>query len=280
MANKLLISLLFCSFKFATTPIYAIPESGSHKTSQLNTEACEAPPPDSFRIASISSNFISLAWKPVWAGAIYDISLFKKNSFGGWDLLYTIYNIPGADYTVNGLESGKEYRFSIATKCSTEDPSELTAIVDGIALILELTTAGRVPLYPTQVNCYDIDFAKYEWVGFKVTYWQDHEVISNFFEYKELLEFSSNNTPEITLKIKRVHHNNSIVAENENGIFPVGWQVISSINPFYMSCLTCDNGDEQLIGRVQLVRHFNPSTIDICPSPSSFFFFFFFTYLE
>ena len=83
MAKNLLFTLLFCSLYFAITTPCAGSELTLTKNHILQADECTAPPPDSFRITSIGTNIISLAWNPVWIGAGHTVVVLEKNSAGG-----------------------------------------------------------------------------------------------------------------------------------------------------------------------------------------------------
>ena len=211
MARNLLFTLLFTLFFLAPVSVFGFSGDSSLRFLLIKGEVCEAPAPDSFRITSIGGNFISLAWTPAWQGATHVLTVSEKNASGGWNTLFVFPNVEGSTYTVDSLKGGKEYRFIIATKCSSGDPSELSASVDGIALIVELTLIGRTPKNPTPVSCHGIEVNKHNWVGFRVA----GEGESNLFE----LQVNGVNSIPFGY-IRRVINENKIVAADIFGFFP------------------------------------------------------------
>jgi len=263
MAKKLLFLLLLCKINIFPHSIFANTEPLIIQKTSIASETCTLPPPDSFRITSVSSNYISLAWNPTWVGALYDLSIFEKNNSGGWTASTIVTNISGTSFAAENLIAGKEYRFKIASKCSTSDPSELTSFIDGITLIVELTTAGKTPLNPAQVNCLGIAYKNpaYKWVGFRVSHYGEGGLISNLFEFEETESPGSGNNYYSKIKIKRVITDPIIVAADQIGEWP---DPIVKSNPFYM----LDNSNEGNpidIGTIQVTRNLTfPPTIDLC----------------
>lgn len=264
MARNLLFTLLFNLFFIAPTSVFGFHGDDSLGFLPIKGEVCEAPAPDSFRITSTGGNFISLAWIPAWQGATHVLTVSEKNASGGWNTQFIFPNVEGSTYTVDSLKGGKEYRFRIATKCSSGDPSELSAYVDGIALIVELTLLGRTPKNPTPVSCHGIEYKKHNWVGFMVS----GEGSSNIFEVVP------NEVSESPFAyIKRVYTSNSIVAVNPQGAFPN--EIIPVIedvpSPFRIIRLFADGPEPEDIGKIEIIKNnTNPPTIDFCvESPST-----------
>ncbi|MFN0174455.1 MAG: T9SS type A sorting domain-containing protein [Saprospiraceae bacterium] len=187
----------------------------------------------------------------------------EKDISGEWTILYSYPNVEGSSFTVTGLESGKQFRFRIATKCPLGDPSELTAFFDDHTAIVELTLAGRKPKDPTPINGIGIEYQSYHWVGFEVF----GEDASNIFEVK-VNEGSS----DPIAYIKRVVTANPIVAADNNGAFPNDFfPTIKEVKvPFKMIRLT---PNYEIIGRLQIAVNTdppNPPTLDLYienPSP-------------
>ena len=259
MAKIFLVLLLLCAFSISGTSLLAAPLPGSTANYTLKADECDAPAPDDFRITSIGGDFISLAWQPAWVGATQLLSVSTKNSLGGWMLLYTLPNVPGSSITVDNLNGGKEYRFGISTKCPSGEVSERTSIIDGIALIVDLTLSGRIPFEPQTVSCSGIVYEDHTWVGFEVI--RNQNGISNRFhvDLKGLgsIPFGS---------IRRVTELNPIVAVAASGGFPTSFNSIIEdvFLPFKMSWVNADDQDD--IGHVGIkVTTTNPLTIDLCP---------------
>jgi hypothetical protein len=256
MAKFLLPALFFCFYLFVVTPSFASEEPGKPEKISRLSEVCDAPAPDSFRVTSIGGSFISLAWKPAWEGATHVLYVSQKNTSGGWTAQSVLPNVSGNSITVEGLVGGKEYRFRIATKCGSGEPSELTSFVDGIALIVELTLAGRTPKDPQQISCTGIDHTKHPWLGFRI----DGNAQSNLFEVnihgEQQNPFAS---------IKRVNTENPIVAVSEWFLFPSDFDpVIDNVKvPFLIQNLNSD--PPKNIGWVDIIiAGTNPLKIDMC----------------
>jgi hypothetical protein len=225
MAKFLLSALFFWFHLFVISPAFASEEPGNPEKISRLSEVCDAPAPDSFRITSIGGSFMTLAWKPAWEGATHVLYISQKDSSGGWTAQSVLPNVSGNTITVNGLVGGKEYRFRIATKCSTGEPSELTAFVDGIALILDLTIAGRTPKNPQPINCTGIEYAKYPWLGFRIS----GEGYSRLFEVK-----INGENVEPFGTVGRVRPENHIVASNMDFLYPnINTPVVSNFSQFF-----------------------------------------------
>jgi len=256
MARNLLFTLLFNLFFLAPASVFGFHGDGSLGLLPIKEEVCEAPAPDSFRITSIGGNFISLAWTPAWQGATHVLTVSEKNASGGWNTQYIVPNVEGSTYTVDSLKGGKEYRFRIATKCSSGDPSELSASVDGIALIVELTLLGRTPKNPTPVSCHGIEVNKHNWVGFRVA----GEGESNLFELQvngiDSIPFSY---------IRRVITENKIVAADSQGEFPTIIIPVIDLVPLPIKILRLGNIIPEEIGLVNIeVIQSDPLKINLC----------------
>lgn len=256
MAKKLLISALFFSFHVVSLLASATNEEMQPEGTNYLLDECAAPTPDSFRITSIGGSFISLAWTPAWVGATQTLSVSEKSPSGAWVVQYTIANVPGSSCTVDSLDGGKEYRFRIATKCPSGDISELTAFVDGIALIVDLTLLGRNPKNPTSTPCQGILYQEHEWVGFRI-YGGGQ---TNMFE----IRINEESESPIGF-INRVSTPSAIVAVDEAGFFPTPFlPIIESVPiPFRIRHLK-SNGPVD-VGYVNLiVNTTNPPSLDIC----------------
>jgi Secretion system C-terminal sorting domain/Fibronectin type III domain len=245
--------------------VFAAHGCGNPEKNILVAEICDAPAPDSFRITSIGGTFITLSWKPAWEGANHIIYVSKKTSSGGWAAQFILPNVSGNTITVDSLEGGKDYRFRIATKCPSGDPSELTAFVDDHTAIVELTLIGRNPKNPKPINCIGIPYQSYKWVGFMVS----GEGESNFFEVQ--VNDDSNNP---LAYIRRVVTANPIVAVDQTGNFPNNFQpIIPDVPaPFGMVRLSTNNNSQpEIIGRIDVSLHKTPPRLDICVESSTQF---------
>jgi hypothetical protein len=227
-------ALQFCLFFFSVTSAFAAIEPMHDKIHLGNLDVCEAPAPDSFRITKIGVDFISLAWKPAWPGADHQIEVFIENNAGGWDYLYTAQVASVASKTIDNLLTGKKYRFKIATKCTNGEPSSLSAIIDGITLIIELTLSGRTPVNPTPVNCQGINLLdpNIEWVGYRILWERQGKTFSSLFEIVlDEPDVSAPSGSEGTkIKIKRVELENPVVTANENHKWPIISNPIITVN--------------------------------------------------
>jgi hypothetical protein len=264
MAKFLLFTLLFCINLFVLTPASATNHRDISENSSQPVVVCDAPAPDSLRVTSKGGSFISLAWKPAWEGANHVVYVSEKNDLGGWTALKTFPNVPGNSLTVDNLEGGKQYRFRIATKCPSGEPSELTAFVDDQTTIVELTLIGRNPKDPEDVDCMGILYQSFEWVGFKVI----GEGESNIFEVQV-----NENSSSPAAYIRRVITANPIVAADQSGTFPSNFQQIipNVIAPFRMVRLfTNNNPQKEVIGEINISLHKDPPKLDICVDASQF----------
>ncbi|MBK6996276.1 MAG: fibronectin type III domain-containing protein [Lewinellaceae bacterium] len=246
-------------------PILAFNGSTNLDASALKTDECTAPPPDNFRVTERSTNFISLAWKPTWYGASYRLSVSQKNASGGWDpLLIPISVVSDTFYTVGNLEPGKEYRFSIATRCNNGDPSVVEGIKDDGTLILELVLGGRIPLDPQPVpDCQNIGL-NHNWIGFRVDYQEGGAQISNYFEYKKS---SPSTTNQLVTWIRRGYYDNPPIyaARPHDQLFPTNdVPKVPSISPFKVIREIGDSQPPELAGFVSVTEKSFPPTVGLC----------------
>lgn len=256
MAKNLLFTLLFCSLYFAITTPCAGSELTLTKNHILQADECTAPPPDSFRITSIGTNIISLAWNPVWIGAGHTVVVLEKNSAGGWLPLKVIYNLSGTGYTIDSLKSGTQYRVAISTNCVSGGTSERTASKDPITLILDLTIEGRTPTKPTVIGCANVPVGK-NWIGYRVDYIADIGSASNTFEF--VLDGEN-------VSLKREILDNPIVAVNKAHDWPTcNDPSISGVGSPYKMIRLLPNGTWETIGYVSAIKHFDPPRIEMCP---------------
>jgi len=258
MAKKILLALLFCAMHMACSPVFAANDTA------FRADVCTAPAPDSFRITSIGGDFISLAWVPAWVGAEHTLSVLENDGVGGWITFDTLHNVPGSSQTVEGLEPGMEYRFILATNCSTGEPSELVKIIDGITLIVDLTIIGRNPNTPVAVDCGSIPLNS-NWVGFKVEQISAGISIANFFE----LVVDGNNTSSnffSKVQIRRVYRDHPLVAVNPDNQWPTCDDplLIDVGASFRMARLLGNGPNMELIGWIDLYQN-SGSSISICP---------------
>ena len=209
------VALQLCCSASIITSIVPSPENQTTKVL-----VCDAPPPDSFRITATNTETgtITLSWIPAWVGANHTLEVLKKATSGTWVPENTFYNVPGSLYNVPNLLYGSEYRFKIATNCTSGEPSYKTAIIDGIVLILDLVLAGRTPISPVIVEeCSTIDYLAHNWVGFKVASntGGSNPTVYNYFELG-----TSGDVGSQKVQIKRVIYGPRILASDEIFNFP------------------------------------------------------------
>lgn len=266
MAKKILFALLFLSIYFQPVSAFASPEVESFGVSNLHDDQCFAPAPTDFRITSVGGNFISLAWTPALSGATHTLKVFENDGLGSWVYLTTYHNVQGSSHTADVLESGTEYRFVIATNCNTGEPSELTAIIDGITLIVDLVINGRRPAIPVSVDCENIPL-NFDWIGYKIHYVLEGQRIENFFEFVAVDGSSTANSFFSKVEIRRAFRDNSIVAIDPFEDWPTCdvpafFDVGAS---FRMARLINGGPDKEFIGWIDLYQS-SSSKIYMCPN--------------
>ncbi len=199
---------------------------------------------------------MSLKWKPVAGVNAYFLLVSLQDSAGGWIPNQVFPNITDTLITVDGLEGGKKYQFKLSSKCPNGDVSGLTSIIDGIALIVDLTINGRTPVNPQPINGVGIQYQNLHWLGFRVS----GEGASGLFEVQV-----NDVTFEPVAWVRRVSLADKIVAVNFEGLFPSQViPVVEDVNiPFTIwNTLLL----QPLVGRVNLIKNSNfpePPTIDI-----------------
>lgn len=179
--------MLFCTLQITQLAILHA-EYLPAEIKASRAELCDAPPPDSFRVASRGPSIIVLAWNPAWDGATHMLTVLTKlDSVGGesWIPQDTFLNIPGSSFAINNAAFDTDYKFIIATICSSGETS-IHQVILTPKIILELQTGGRIPVNPQISYCDGIILSDYEWVGFKVNRQNGSGVESNFFELKVL----------------------------------------------------------------------------------------------
>jgi hypothetical protein len=261
MAKMILVSL------FSSIFLWGDLNATDLKTSNVQPErigGCNAAPPDSLRITSLSSNSVSLAWDPIWEDATHRLIIFKRSETQEWSPLDTIENAPGSTITLDGLDLDIEHKVSISTNCSINDPSDLQTSIDHINLIIDLTLAGLTPINPVPVSCDNIPL-NYPWIGFRITYNYLGFQLSNLFEIREALDEDNNNGAPTHFEIRRVGINNPIVAVNEDGNYPthLNDNIPDVGTPFRVDRLLGSGSDREEIGELNLVT--GSSKIRVCP---------------
>lgn len=264
MAKKFLFSLfLGISLLFSTL----LSASGDISTTNIytNPTSCELPAPDSFRITSTGGDFISLAWEPINPGALHTIVVLEEVGSGSWTNHSIFPSVGGDHFTVDGLDGGQKYRFIIATECSEGDPSTLTAIIDGITLIIDLALEGRMPTQPVIVNCQEIPLG-YSWIGFSIQYLYEGISMENYFEVTETPKNIVNSNDAESIKIKRVNIIHPIMAVDVNGEWPQCDVPELPVGASFRVDRVISGGiDRERIGYIDIVKLPNPPRISMCP---------------
>lgn len=257
MAKKFLFTLFIGTLHLTATSVFATGGPVQPASISLSTEACNAPPPDSFRVKSIGGSFVSLAWTPAWINATHTLTVSKKDTNGNWIVEYTLPDVPGSSLGVDNLEGGKSYQFGISTKCGSGEPSELTSYIEHIAAIVELTIIGRIPTNPLPIGCNGIEYKNHAWVGFSVS----GEGASSMFEVVVI-----ENSEPLLASINRVYvESGTIVAADIFGDYPkLSLPLLTDVSiPFPI--LNLGQSDPK-IGEIGLIVHKEKSpTIDLCP---------------
>lgn len=205
MAKKFFFALLLCAFPIASNWMFAgngnvLPEKTFHKI-----DDCNAPPPDSFRVVGMNADGVTLSWLPEVLESTHNIVLFIEEINGTWTTLETYPSVSGNSHTFVGLGVGS-YKARIRTNCPSGGLGP--GWDDVVFRIIDLMTAGRVPVNPQPITCNQIDYLNHEWVGFSVKELATGR--TNLFEFD----------PDGTFGHIRRLYNNPIVAVDENGDFP------------------------------------------------------------
>jgi len=259
MAKNLLFPLLISIF--ASTLVFGNTEPFATHPQLLPLDSCDAPAPDSFRVTGAGGNFISLAWNPAWPGAFHVMTVSEQDPSGGWNSIRIYPNVPDSSITVDSLESGRTYRFTISTKCENGDASKVITTVDFGTIILELTLAGRTPKNPQTITCTNIPYQEYEWIGFRVV----GEGASNTFEV--VVNENYNGPFDPVAYIRRLINVNPIVAVDNDGVHPNDFSPIrKNVEvPFRLFRLH-PNAPPETIGRVDVSVQHSPPSITVCVS--------------
>jgi hypothetical protein len=230
-------------------------------------EQCNLPAPDSFRITQTGGEFIKLAWKPIFPGATHQLIIMESDGAGGYVTILEENNVPGDTYIADDLLPGTGYRFVLATKCSSGDPSEIKTIFDGITLIVDLTILGRKPaLKGTSGDC-DFIPINYNWIGFEISGVEEEQYFENFFEIVPVSAPSTNSNFYSKIQIKRYGLNDPIVAVKDpnsspNCIVPL----IENVPPrFRIDRLINGGPNKDIIGYVDLTQYTDPPSFGVCP---------------
>jgi len=256
MAKFFLVTLISCALQLTFTPAFAVNEPARPPKVDPELHFCDAPAPDDFQVANIGSDFVSLAWVPAWVGAVHTLEISIEDS-DNWVTLMINYNVPGASFTLYNLDPGY-YRARIVTNCSTGETSSNLSEVQFEFKIIDLSTAGRIPMNPVSVDdCEKIDYLNHEWVGFEVT--EIETGVSNLFEFT----YTEGENPVL----KRVSYNHPIVAVDNSGKFPTNdAPILKTPSPIRVDDIPQWNPDNVInIGYVICLDNFSASpTITLC----------------
>ncbi len=236
MAKKIFFLLLLGILTLELSPICATnvlvkPEKITH-----TLDDCDAPPPTNFQVVNISFGYVNLSWVPNFPGATHKIVVYREENTGNWTTIATYSSVPGASYGIPSPPAGS-YKATIATNCTTGGTGQ--GEDQALFRIIDLTTAGRIPLNPTPVDtCGQIDYLNHKWVGFKVT--EKATGIFNFFEFKQVDKSGI---------VKRVM-DNPIVAVANDGSFPIGGQILEVLGSTFRMEDKSKLGNNKFIGYV------------------------------
>lgn len=231
-------------------------------------EQCNLPAPDSFRITQTGGEFIKLAWKPVFPGATHQLIIMESDGAGGYVTILVENHVPGDTYIADDLLPGTGYRFVLATKCPSGDPSEIKTIFDGITLIVDLVVGGRKPINPISAgNCEYIPI-NYDWVGFKVATNDGNLNNENYFEVQKTGADVLNPNSIIKFQVKRHLLEHPFVAVDDAGSWPnCDEPVIQIVGKarFRIDRLINGGPGREIIGFVDLSQNHFPPSYFVCP---------------
>lgn len=177
MARKFTLLLLLGAYALSFNPVFAAAKPVTNLPTN-GSDFCDAPAPGNFHVEGINEGYVELTWTPAWPGADQTLVLYREDAFGNWTNLGTYAPVPGDAYSVPISEAGS-YLVTIATNCTSGETSYKTA--EKPFKVIELTTAGRVPVNPQPAStCDGINMNNHFWVGFKLD--KVGTNISNLFE--------------------------------------------------------------------------------------------------
>lgn len=258
MTKKLLFWLLFNTLCF---PIFKANTLVHHKNELSSEDPCNIPAPSDFRITSMSTDEISLAWNPEWEGAKHTLTVFVKDSFDTWNPVKTYFNVLGSSYTIANLEPASDYKFSISTNCVSGQISEKKAEILTRRLIMDLLLYGRVPEEPVEIGCANVDYTNYNWIGFKVEPLLNSatEEFPSFFE----IVVEKGNMPT-SLAVRRVFYDHPIVAANSDNIWPVYEDSMVESNTKFWLEMQPGPPVGSIIASILPMIHYSPLSVDLC----------------
>ncbi len=187
MEKKLLYTLLCSLLSLFGSHLFGETVSGT-AFAPTTQDTCFAPPPDSFRITGFGYGYVSLAWNPISAGADHLVTVFQENNNNGYDSLFSILYPNSVECTISNLNPEKRHVFTIRTVCGNGLVSRKKSFppLGPTGLILDLTTLGRTPNNPTNIDCKGMrcPTAPNEWIGFRISEIKNAEVVnSTIFEF-------------------------------------------------------------------------------------------------
>lgn len=257
-----LLFSFFCLLAGNLTPVKADIGKGD-----FMVEPCNLPAPDSFRITQVGGDFIKLAWKSVFPGANHQLTIMESDGAGGYVTILVENNVPGDTYNADNLTPGTIYRFVLATKCPSGDPSEVKTIIDGITLIIDLMLNGRKPANPNQSGNCEFIPASYNWVGFNIYTYDSNIFMNNYFEVRRIENQTINGTSSARIQVLRCNLFGNIFATIEEGLWPdcdIKKYTINNGTRFKVIRLL-PSGNIEVIGYVDVAFNNTPSSFKICP---------------
>lgn len=267
MAKMKLFVLLFSFFNLlliSWTPILASNEMGTTRLEQ-----CNLPAPDSFRITQVGGDLIKLAWNPIFPGAQHQLIIMESDGNGGYVTILVENNVSGDTYNAGNLLPGTGYRFVLATKCASGDPSEVKTIIDGITLIVDLLVEGRKPVSPTTINGCEFIPAENNWVGFNIYKLGENFNDNNYFEVKRESQETIGGNSQARTKVLRHNLNGEIFATTLQGLWPdcdIKKRSIGGTR--FRVDHKLQTGIIEIVGYVDIYFNSNPPSFHICPDYS------------
>lgn len=255
MAKKLLFFSIFTCFQVLA---FAFRTDGFKPQPSANRSGdyCDAPAPDNFSVTGMASDLVTLGWDPAMPGAMHTLELLVEEN-GAWKSLWINPEVPGDAIVLDNLEPGN-YLARLATNCETGEVSLISVELSFEFKIIDLVVVGKIPKNPILAeNCDQILFWKHNWVGFKIL-----EKETNKFNVFEV-DIKVSNWSEHVF-VRRLY-NNSIVAVNDLGIFPVNPnQQITVNSPIKIHDIENPNNEVGHIILERILPFPNPLVLKMC----------------
>lgn len=259
---------LFLAF-FGLFSIHSSPALGTPTHGIIMEEQCNLPAPDSFRITQAGGDFIKLAWKPIFPGATHQLTIMESDGAGGYVTILEENHVPGDTYIAEDLLPGTGYRFVLATKCPSGDPSEVKTIIDGITLIVDLMVNGRTPVNPKQTGDCEFIPAELGWAGFNIFTLDGGFFSNNYFEVKRQSQQTINGNSQDRIQVLRRNLSGNIFAVNDQGFWPdCNFLKYSIIGTRFRVERKLETGGIEIIGYVNVAFNSLPPSFKICPDYS------------